>query len=561
MRYWNALAFCQYHLTTTQFVPVSLDVFSTALSCTRRNAQLLIKRLVKEEVIEWQPGIGRGNHPKAKRLKCLAQRIEVQAHRCLEQGQIEDAIALIHSEKRNQFLSEYLAQYQATPSKAHILQVPFYRGTHSLDPITINRRTEQHIASYLYARLLKQDSHSNGFEGDLAHSWLHRGDTLSIVLRKNLTFHDGSPLLAADVKAHFERLMASSSSSVALFSYIDSVVVDGDYRITFRSNTMPSLLPKLLAHGAMGICKMVGGTLYGSGSFILKTQTEWQTTLTCNPRYHGFRPWLDGIEIWNIGDKAKTFELNSDVVHGSHLKHSRKGFIRHQQWERGCVHSMLNPKRHTWMRSLKHRQYLQQIITSMPEPRGLDCEKLATATGMMSAPKPIVSQMAYIERFNIAPPCEALTVLTYQLGTHIASAKRLVETLQQVGVPCELEVVEYPIFNQLTTLASADIIVTGEVFSDDIEMSWLGWLLATRSNDACYTSNDRIWLNENIQRVMQFESDADKHSAFESLERALIDKGIYQPMYHVEQDLNVSENVSTPELLANGWIDFNQVTL
>ncbi|MDN3685395.1 SgrR family transcriptional regulator [Vibrio sinaloensis] len=99
MRYWNALAFCQYQLTTTQFVPVSLDVFSTALSCTRRNAQLLIKRLVKEEVIEWQPGIGRGNHPKAKRLKCLAQRIEVQAHRCLEQGQIEDAIALIHSEK------------------------------------------------------------------------------------------------------------------------------------------------------------------------------------------------------------------------------------------------------------------------------------------------------------------------------------------------------------------------------------------------------------------------------------------------------------------------------
>ncbi|MDN3685393.1 hypothetical protein QW180_24840 [Vibrio sinaloensis] len=70
---------------------------------------------------------------------------------------------------------------------------------------------------------------------------------------------------------------------------------------------------------------MVGDTLYGSGSFILKTQTEWQTTLTCNPHYHGFRPWLDGIEIWNIGDKAKTFELNSDVVHGSHLKTQPQG--------------------------------------------------------------------------------------------------------------------------------------------------------------------------------------------------------------------------------------------
>lgn len=560
MRYWNALAYCQYHLSTSQFDSISLDTFSAALNCTRRNAQLLIKRLVKEEVIEWQPGVGRGNHPKAKRLKCLAKRIEVQANRCLEQGQIEHAIALIDKEKRHQFLSDYLAQYQATPSKAHVLQVPFYRGTHCLDPVTINRRTEQHIASYLYARLLKQDSQSACFEGDLAHSWSQLGNTFSVVLRKDLKFHDGSPLLAADVKTHFERLMTSSSTSVPLFKTIDSVVVDGDHHITFSSKTMPSLLPKLLAHGAMGIGKMVGDNLYGSGSFMLTSQTEWKTTLTYNPYYHGFRPWVDGVEIWNIGDKAKTFELHSDVVHGCHLAHGREGFTRHQQWERGCVHSMLNPNQHPWMNSAKHRHYIQQLIRCMPKPNGAHCENLASASGMMSCPKSTASHTACLEPLSIEPPTEPLKVLTYQLSTHIACAEILVDTLQHANIPCCLEVAEFPIFNQLTTLARADIIVTGEVFSDDIEMSWLDWLLATASTQVCYTFDDREWLNEQIKQIMHIESKTQKLQAFESLEHALIDKGLYQPMYHVEQDLNVSKRISAPQLLANGWIDFHQVT-
>ncbi len=43
------------------------------------------------------------------------------------------------------------------------------------------------------------------------------------------------------------------------------------------------------------------------------------------------------------------------------------------------------------------------------------------------------------------------------------------------------------------------------------------------------------------------------------LEDKLAELGLYQPLYHVQQDLNISERISAPELLANGWIDFSQV--
>ncbi|CAM3134278.1 hypothetical protein VINE108274_19125 [Vibrio neptunius] len=48
---------------------------------------------------------------------------------------------------------------------------------------------------------------------------------------------------------------------------------------------------------------------------------------------------------------------------------------------------------------------------------------------------------------------------------------------------------------------------------------------------------------------------------FEKIEKNLIKKGIYQPLFHVEQDLKISDTVTAPALLANGWIDFNQVVM
>ncbi|MCG9577846.1 ABC transporter substrate-binding protein [Vibrio tubiashii] len=357
MRYWNALAFCRDNLSLQHWTQVSLDQFSHALRCTRRNAQLLIKRLVEEEKIEWQSGVGRGNLPQAKLKQPLDGVLKQKATSLLKQGNVEAALVLVDAQEREGFLSQYLSQYQPVQTQQDILQIPFYRGTHCLDPVKINRRTELHIASYLYANLLRTQP---SLHGDLAHSWQQQNDSLTITLRKGLKFHDGSPIGAKDIKAHFQRLMEQGGAQVELFRFIDKVEVINRLRIRFTSHTMPALLPRLLSHSAMGITKVKDGKLLGCGSFLLSEQTEWRTLLNVNPHYHGLRPWVDGVEIWNVGDNAKNLELNCDVVHGHHLAdESKNNFIAKQQWEQGCTYAMLNPHRHTWMKNRAHRKWLQ----------------------------------------------------------------------------------------------------------------------------------------------------------------------------------------------------------
>lgn len=565
MRYWKALAFCRDHFEINQWQSVSLDTLATALCCTRRNAQLLVRRLTQEQTLDWQPGVGRGNLPRARLKKPIEDRLVTKANRLLEEGKVESALQLIPETQRDAFIASYVARYQNQAQSTHILQVPFYRATHSLDPIAINRRTEHHIASYLYATLLRYDPIRDHWHGDLAHSWYQSGDTLDVVLRKGLRFHDGCVLNAADVVAHFERLMASESGNRALFDCIDRVEILSPDRLRFVSQRMPALLPKLLADGAMGITKLSHGQLLGTGPFALAEQTERRTLLHRFADYHGYRPWIDGIEIWNVGAHAKDFALNSDVVHGVHLRgKARAGYQVCQQWERGCEYLMLNPSRHPWLKKHAHRQALQHLATCLQPPQHLLDEELAKAKGMLSQPETLTAPEPLDLEALFGPltrPAEPLKILTYQLETHITLARMLAYALLARGIPCDWQVLSFPDFNCRLRQSQADILISGEVFGDDTEMSWLSWLMCTHSLSVCLSSRERTWLQTQIERVMNRETLAQRLRGFAQLEKKLIDKGVYQPLYHVRQELNVSDRLTTTELLANGWIDFNQVVM
>jgi len=562
MRYWIALAFCRDNLNIQQWTEVSLDQFSHALNCTRRNAQLLIKRLVEEHKIEWRSGVGRGNLPQARLIGELDSQLNQKANALLNQGKIEASLTLVAPEDRQVFLSQYLSRYQPEHGKKDILQIPFYRGTHCLDPVKINRRTELHIASYLYANLLRTQP---TLHGDLAHSWQQQGNCLTITLRKELKFHDGSPLLAEDVKTHFERLMVQGGAQTKLFRFIDRVEIISPLQIKFTSHTMPSLLPRLLGHSAMGITKSKGGKLLTSGAFLLSEQTKWRTLLTHNPYYHGLRPWVDGVEIWNVGDNAKTLELNCDVVHGHHLSdQSNANFTAKQKWEQGCTYAMLNPHRHLWMKSRSNRRWLQQLMLSMGAPSGKQCETVARAKGMLSTPTPIAEQnLSDVKQAlsELKPPLAPLIVLTYQLGTNIATAQLIADGLNQLGIHCLLQILEYPDFNQPEAIQTADIVISGEVFGEDILFSWIDWLLCNYCHQVCLSNKNKLWLEQKVIEAIAQPIEKKQIKLLEKIEKQLVTKNLYQPLFHTMQDLNISDNISAPELLANGWIDFNQIVM
>lgn len=190
MHYWKALTFLRSRVLINQPTKLSLTEITEALGCTKRNAQLIIKKLVNEGWIDWKSGVGRGNLPILTLLKNVNHELELRIDELLSENKVDQALELIEESQRDQFLLGYISRYQSLPTTLDILQIPFYRGTHSLDPIEVTRRTEAHITRYLFSNLLRFNTRTHSFEGDLAIDWYQDENRWDFTLRKGLVFHD-----------------------------------------------------------------------------------------------------------------------------------------------------------------------------------------------------------------------------------------------------------------------------------------------------------------------------------------------------------------------------------
>ncbi|MGF1754666.1 SgrR family transcriptional regulator [Vibrio makurazakiensis] len=568
MHYWKALFFLRSRLTINKPTHLALDELTEALGCTRRNAQLVIKKLVKEGWIEWESGVGRGNLPKVALLQNLDGILQKRTDELLSQHKVEQALELIEPNKRDLFLLGYIGRYQDSPDTLDILQIPFYRGTHCLDPIHISRRTESHIASYLYSNLLRFDTKSNTFQGDLAIHWYQQGNTWYFTLRKDLVFHDGSPLNSHDVIKHFERLINEDHQMSLQYHCISQFNIIDDLRFSIEMKSTASYLETLLTGTSSGIAKVADGKVIGSGSFELSEQNEWLTRLTVFKHYHGLRPWIDGVEMWNIGDQAKSFDLHCDIVHAHqhYQKSEDRNFQESEQWEKGCEYALLNPNKQAWLGSLNNRQQLSVLLQLLGTPKSISTDEIGLATSMLSSPEgqPSTvnnSQKIYQFSRNLEKPKHTIKILTYQLFDHIKMAKFYCEELNKLGFHSEYQVLEFPDFCLEENLTQADIIITGEVFSDNLDSSWMGWLQANITLEVCLPTELKAWRDQQIENLWKLKDPTLRQQAFLEIEAQLINFGIYRPIFHVKQQLNQADTVNPMDLLANGWIDFNQVTM
>ncbi|MFV0136949.1 ABC transporter substrate-binding protein [Streptomyces sp. HMX87] len=121
-------------------------------------------------------------------------------------------------------------------------------------------------------------------------------------LRDGLTFADGDPVTAADVKFSIERALSIKADSgvFALLSTIDTVETQGDREVIFHLKTADATFPFKLSTPVAGIVNpddydkgklREGFEVSGSGPYTLKAQTEdgslTKAVFTKNPEYKG----------------------------------------------------------------------------------------------------------------------------------------------------------------------------------------------------------------------------------------------------------------------------------
>ncbi|RPK66994.1 putative D,D-dipeptide-binding periplasmic protein DdpA precursor [Streptomyces sp. ADI96-02] len=132
-------------------------------------------------------------------------------------------------------------------------------------------------------------------------------------LRAGLTFADGTPITAEDVKYSIQRVIdiKAESGPIALLSNIDTIETKGDDQIVFHLRTPDATFPYKLATPAAGIVPKgkyparggrTGFQIDGSGPYTMKPEAEGDRVvrieLTRNPSYKGSLKVLnDKIEL------------------------------------------------------------------------------------------------------------------------------------------------------------------------------------------------------------------------------------------------------------------------
>ena len=148
---------------------------------------------------------------------------------------------------------------------------------------------------------------------DLATSWSWSADnkTLTFKLRRGVSFHDGKPFTAADVKCTWDAITEKRDAGwrrntrKSWYVNLQEVIVDAEDQVSFRlARPQPSFLHFFAAAWSVVYpCHVDGRTMrqrpIGTGPFMVKSfEPGKMIRLVKNPNYFKpGRPYLDGIEM------------------------------------------------------------------------------------------------------------------------------------------------------------------------------------------------------------------------------------------------------------------------
>jgi peptide/nickel transport system substrate-binding protein len=161
------------------------------------------------------------------------------------------------------------------------------------DPGVVTAASSFDLISIVYERLVEFDEAGEP-QPMLAESWDIPDDlTYTFTLRQGVTFHNGQPLTAADVKHTFDRIKdeATASPRVAQFTSVDSIEATGDLTVTFHLHEPYGPFLATLSSGFSSIVPAddtidLQSEMVGTGPFILESwKQDTETVLAAFADY------------------------------------------------------------------------------------------------------------------------------------------------------------------------------------------------------------------------------------------------------------------------------------
>lgn len=128
--------------------------------------------------------------------------------------------------------------------------------------------------------------------------WEDSGSSLRVTLRRNVVFHDGTPLTASLAANVLKNLVAQPGNRSLFPSLLDirDVAADGDYDVVFRLSRPSAFLPEDL-----DLPLVIGTPPVGTGPFRVVTSGPTEIELERFERYHGGSPSIARVVLRTPG--------------------------------------------------------------------------------------------------------------------------------------------------------------------------------------------------------------------------------------------------------------------
>jgi peptide/nickel transport system substrate-binding protein len=215
------------------------------------------------------------------------------------------------------------------PTPGGILKVGLQSDPTALDPQKQSLTAIWHVIEHIYDGLTRINPDLTVGPG-LAEGWeiSEDGTSYMFVLREGVTFHDGTPLKASDVKFTFERLVdpATASTGASELASMKSIEVNDDRTVVMTLHAPDASLLATLAGGTTVIYSEefvkannndISQVANGTGPFkFVEYVPNTRIVLERNENYweEGL-PYLDGIEMTIASDDtARTAAVVTGTV-------------------------------------------------------------------------------------------------------------------------------------------------------------------------------------------------------------------------------------------------------
>ncbi len=556
-----------------QHVSLTLDTLAETLCCTKKNVKRILHKLEEAGWLHYTPGIGRGNKSSIHYTKEFSQDLSTFMDSFIREEKIDEALQLLKLplpkellEPLSQTLTEQFG-FQQTDEQLDILRIPLKRKLSLLDPAHVYIATENHILRQVFDTLVFFDEKTKNIHPHLAHQWEYDETTFSwtFYLRKGIVFHHGKTLTAKDVVYSFTRVrelqgpyswmvegimeIHSPHPSVVTVKLKHDNKLFLQYVSTICFAVLPSDIPFHSEH------------LIGTGPFQFSLTNE-QLSLSAYNHYFKERALIDRIDIWFVSPETK-LEFSYELP--SYLRNESVDKKEVTMTEIGCRYLGFNFNKEGILHDSHFRRAIYEVLDSKKMIAEFQRENSIPSYSFL----PKVSEQKHVSK-SLEKAREELRKSSYNGETlqlyaldftqSIEDAHWFQEHCKKIGILVSLQFFSIQEYYDERISREADMILMGEIFDENVYLSFLNAFFNTHSFLYKFISGHyREELELRLHELKRANNDGERDTHMQRIEDFLIEKNLLIFNYHPIKTHSYSPLLAGVSLSHYGWSDFRKL--